>query len=159
MAAVAKQPRILFSGEGYEAALQTPNHPRYNYPVPPITVGALTQMVVLRKLIAEGAASPSDIQVYEELSAARQKAVEDAGGNGFMAVAATHAALLMAQGAGRLVRASGDRGVVAVLDQRLATARYGSYLKASLPDFWYTTDRNQVRKSLTAIDCGTEPVK
>lgn len=42
--------------------------------------------------------------------------------------------------------------MVAVLDQRLATARYGSYLKASLPDFWYTTDRNQVRKSLTAID-------
>ena len=63
-----------------------------------------------------------------------------------------HAALLMAQGAGRLVRASGDRGVVAVLDQRLATARYGSYLKASLPDFWYTTDRNQARRSLAAID-------
>ena len=63
----------------------------------------------------------------DPLMSARQKAVEDAGGNGFMAVAATHAALLMAQGAGRLVRASGDRGVVAVLDQRLATARYGSY--------------------------------
>ncbi|MDI9887881.1 ATP-dependent DNA helicase [Streptomyces sp. HNM0645] len=88
----------------------------------------------------------------DPLMSARQKAVEDAGGNGFMAVAATHAALLMAQGAGRLVRATGDRGVVAVLDQRLATARYGSYLKASLPDFWYTTDRNQVRRSLAAID-------
>lgn len=69
-----------------------------------------------------------------------------------MAVAATHAALLMAQGAGRLVRATGDRGVVAVLDPRLATARYGSYLRASMPDFWYTTDQNQVRRSLAAID-------
>ena len=88
----------------------------------------------------------------DPLMSARQKAVEEAGGNGFMAVAATHAALLMAQGAGRLVRASGDRGVVAVLDQRLETARYGSYLRASLPDFWYTTDRNQVRRSLAAID-------
>ncbi|MCZ7457581.1 ATP-dependent DNA helicase [Streptomyces sp. WMMC940] len=88
----------------------------------------------------------------DPLMSARQKAVEEAGGNGFMAVAATHAALLMAQGAGRLVRATGDRGVVAVLDQRLATARYGSYLKASLPEFWYTTDRNQVRRSLAAID-------
>ena len=88
----------------------------------------------------------------DPLMSARQKAVEEAGGNGFMAVAATHAALLMAQGAGRLVRASGDRGVVAVLDPRLANARYGSYLRASLPDFWYTTDRNQVRKSLAAID-------
>ncbi|MEU1818573.1 ATP-dependent DNA helicase [Streptomyces roseifaciens] len=88
----------------------------------------------------------------DPLMSARQKAVEEAGGNGFMAVAATHAALLMAQGAGRLVRASGDRGVVAVLDPRLATARYGGFLKSSLPDFWYTTDRNQVRRSLAAID-------
>ncbi|MEV4741305.1 ATP-dependent DNA helicase [Streptomyces sp. NPDC049555] len=88
----------------------------------------------------------------DPLMSARQRAVEDAGGNGFMAVAATHAALLMAQGAGRLVRASGDRGVVAVLDPRLATARYGSFLRSSMPDFWYTTDRNQVRRSLAAID-------
>ncbi|WP_328320029.1 ATP-dependent DNA helicase [Streptomyces sp. NBC_00388] len=88
----------------------------------------------------------------DPLMSARQKAVEENGGNGFMAVAATHAALLMAQGAGRLVRAMGDRGVVAVLDPRLATARYGSYLRASLPDFWFTTDRNQVRRSLAAID-------
>ncbi|MER5890139.1 ATP-dependent DNA helicase [Streptomyces sp. NPDC001941] len=88
----------------------------------------------------------------DPLMSARQKAVEEAGGNGFMAVAATHAALLMAQGAGRLVRSTGDRGVVACLDPRLANARYGSYLRASLPNFWYTTDRNQVRRSLAAID-------
>ncbi|QWQ40723.1 ATP-dependent DNA helicase [Streptomyces sp. YPW6] len=88
----------------------------------------------------------------DPLMSARQKAVEEAGGNGFMAVAATHAALLMAQGAGRLVRATGDKGVVAVLDPRLANARYGSFLRASLPDFWYTTDRNQARRSLAAID-------
>ncbi|MBT2387739.1 ATP-dependent DNA helicase [Streptomyces sp. ISL-11] len=92
----------------------------------------------------------------DPLMSARQKAVEEAGGNGFMAVAATHAALLMAQGAGRLVRASGDRGVVAVLDPRLATARYGSFLRASLPDFWYTTDRNQARRSLAAIDAAAK---
>ncbi|GAA3485978.1 MULTISPECIES: ATP-dependent DNA helicase [Streptomyces] len=92
----------------------------------------------------------------DPLMSARQKAVEDNGGNGFMAVAATHAALLMAQGAGRLVRATGDKGVVAVLDQRLATARYGSYLKASMPDFWYTVDRNQVRRSLAAIDAAAK---
>jgi ATP-dependent DNA helicase DinG len=88
----------------------------------------------------------------DPLMSARQKAVEEGGGNGFMAVAATHAALLMAQGAGRLVRAAGDRGVVAVLDPRLERARYGSFLRASMPDFWYTTDRNQARRSLAAID-------
>ncbi|WP_406362564.1 ATP-dependent DNA helicase [Streptomyces sp. NBC_01579] len=92
----------------------------------------------------------------DPLMSARQKAVEQGGGNGFMAVAATHAALLMAQGAGRLVRAMGDKGVVAVLDPRLANARYGSYLRASLPDFWYTTDGNQARRSLAAIDAAAK---
>ncbi|MDT0457533.1 ATP-dependent DNA helicase [Streptomyces sp. DSM 41527] len=94
----------------------------------------------------------------DPLMSARQKAVEEAGGNGFMAVAATHAALLMAQGAGRLVRATGDRGVVAVLDPRVERARYGSFLRKSMPDFWYTTDRNQVRRSLAAIDAAAKAV-
>ena len=62
----------------------------------------------------------------DPLLSARQKAADQAGGNGFMQVAATHAALLLAQGAGRLIRTTTDRGVVAVLDPRLATARYGS---------------------------------
>lgn len=90
---------------------------------------------------------------------ARQKDVEQRGGNGFMAVAATHAALLMAQGAGRLVRAAEDRGVVAVLDPRVETKRYGSFFRSSMPEFWYTTDRNQVRRSLAAIDASAPPVK
>ncbi|WP_330316582.1 ATP-dependent DNA helicase [Streptomyces platensis] len=92
----------------------------------------------------------------DPLMSARQKAVEEAGGNGFMVVAATHAALLMAQGAGRLVRATGDRGVVAVLDPRVERARYGSFLRKSMPEFWYTTDRNQVRRSLAAIDAAAK---
>ncbi|MEV2252004.1 ATP-dependent DNA helicase [Streptomyces sp. NPDC050147] len=110
--------------------------------------GASCQLVVMDKIPFPRPDDP--------LMSARQKAVDDGGGNGFMAIAATHAALLMAQGAGRLVRASADRGVVAVLDPRLATARYGSYLRASLPDFWYTTDRNQARRSLAAIDAAAK---
>ncbi|MBK9157485.1 MAG: ATP-dependent DNA helicase [Micropruina sp.] len=77
----------------------------------------------------------------EPLFQARQKAVADAGGNGFMRIAASHAALLLAQGSGRLIRRSEDRGVIAVLDPRLVTARYGSFLRATMPDFWMTTDR------------------
>lgn len=77
----------------------------------------------------------------DPLMQARQQAVAEAGGNGFMAVAATHAGLLLAQGSGRLIRTLTDRGVVAVLDPRLVTARYGTFLKASMPDFWMTTDR------------------
>ncbi|MEY9848593.1 ATP-dependent DNA helicase [Streptacidiphilus sp. MAP5-3] len=95
----------------------------------------------------------------DPLMSARQKAVEEHGGNGFMAVAATHAALLMAQGSGRLVRSAEDRGVVAVLDSRLATARYGGFFRSSMPDFWYTTDRNQVRRSLVAINASAAPVR
>jgi ATP-dependent DNA helicase DinG len=77
----------------------------------------------------------------EPLTVARQRAVTEAGGNGFMKVAASHAALLLAQGSGRLIRRLSDRGVVAVLDPRLVTARYGAFLKASMPDMWQTTDR------------------
>ena len=76
----------------------------------------------------------------DPLMAARAQAVSDAGGNGFMTVSATHAALRLAQGAGRLIRRSSDRGVVAVLDSRLATARYAGFLRTSLPPFWFTTD-------------------
>lgn len=87
----------------------------------------------------------------DPLMSARQRAADKAGGNGFMQVAATHAALLMAQGAGRLIRTTSDRGVVAVLDPRLATARYGSFLKASLPPMWTTTDPAVVRNALTRL--------
>ncbi|EON22255.1 helicase c2 [Nocardioides sp. CF8] len=87
----------------------------------------------------------------DPLMSARQKAADRAGGNGFMQVAATHAALLLAQGAGRLIRTTTDRGVVAVLDPRLATARYGSFLKASLPPMWTTTDPALVRKALARL--------
>lgn len=87
----------------------------------------------------------------DPLMSARQRAVSARGGNGFMAVAANHAALLLAQGAGRLLRRVSDRGVVAVLDSRMVTARYGSYLRASLPPFWQTTDAAQVRGALTRL--------
>jgi ATP-dependent DNA helicase DinG len=88
----------------------------------------------------------------DPLLSARQRAVAARGGNGFMAVAANHAALLLAQGAGRLLRRSEDRGVVAVLDSRMATARYGGYLRASLPPFWATTDPIRVRQALERLD-------
>jgi ATP-dependent DNA helicase DinG len=88
----------------------------------------------------------------DPVSSARSRAIAAKGGNGFMSVAATHAALLLAQGAGRLLRTMDDRGVVAVLDPRLATARYGNFLKASLPPFWPTTDAAVVRDALRRLD-------
>jgi ATP-dependent DNA helicase DinG len=87
----------------------------------------------------------------EPLTVARQRAVAEAGGNGFMKIAASHAALLLAQGSGRLIRRLSDRGVVAVLDPRLVTARYGAFLKASMPDMWETTDRHVAIQALRRL--------
>jgi len=87
----------------------------------------------------------------DPLASARQRAVAARGGNGFMTVAASQAALLLAQGAGRLLRTMTDRGVVAVLDPRLMTARYGDFLRASLPPFWTTADPAVVRAALARL--------
>jgi len=106
----------------------------------------------------------------DPLMSARATAVTRAGGNGFMSVSASHAALLLAQGSGRLIRTASDRGVVAVLDSRLATARYASFLRASMPDLWPTTDRDVVLAALGRLDAaarstgdapppGTDPVE
>jgi len=76
----------------------------------------------------------------EPLAAARSAAVDAAGGSGFASVSVPIAAIRLAQGVGRLIRSTGDKGVVAVLDSRLETARgYGAFLRQSLPPFWYTT--------------------
>ena len=87
----------------------------------------------------------------DPLMSARQRAADKAGVNGFMTVAATHAALLLAQGSGRLIRSTTDRGVVACLDPRLVTARYGSFLRASLSPMWQTDDPAVVRKALARL--------
>ncbi|RKN39084.1 ATP-dependent DNA helicase [Micromonospora endolithica] len=88
----------------------------------------------------------------EPLAAARAAAVDAGGGSGFAAVSVPIAAVRLAQGVGRLIRATGDRGVVAVLDSRLETARgYGPFLRRSLPPFWYTTRPDVARGALERL--------
>ena len=95
----------------------------------------------------------------DPLASARSQAIARMGGNGFMAVSATHAALRLAQGAGRLIRRADDRGVVAFLDSRMMTARYAGFLQRSLPPFWPTTDRDMVLAALRRLDeIAPEPV-
>jgi ATP-dependent DNA helicase DinG len=116
--------------------------------------GAACQLVVIDRIPFPRPDDP--------LASARQQAVARRGGNGFMTVAATHAALRLAQGVGRLIRGTQDRGVVAVLDSRLATARYGAFLRASLPPFWTTSDRevalDALRRIAAAADAAGEAV-
>jgi len=93
----------------------------------------------------------------DPLASARTEAIGRMGGNGFMAVSATHAALRLAQGAGRLIRSASDRGVVAFLDSRMMTARYAGFLQRSLPPFWPTTDRQLVLSALQRLDQTAPP--
>jgi ATP-dependent DNA helicase DinG len=93
----------------------------------------------------------------EPLAAARSAAVDAAGGSGFASVSVPIAAVRLAQGVGRLIRSTADRGVVAVLDPRLETARgYGAFMRASLPPFWYTTKREVALGALHRL-AGTPP--
>ncbi len=88
----------------------------------------------------------------DPLVSARSELVDAAGGSGFAAVSVPRAALLLAQGAGRLIRSAEDRGVVAILDPRLATTGYGTRLRRSLPPFWWTTDEAVVLGVLRRLD-------
>jgi len=88
----------------------------------------------------------------DPITSARSQAIAERGGNGFMSVAAPHAALRLAQGAGRLIRRADDRGIVAFLDNRMMTARYAGYLQRSLPPFYPTTDQALVVGALRRLD-------
>ncbi len=71
-----------------------------------------------------------------------------AGGRAFSLVDLPRAATLLAQGSGRLIRNATDRGVVAVLDPRLATASYRGVLLATLPPMRRSVDRSEVETFL-----------
>lgn len=87
----------------------------------------------------------------EPLTQARREAAEQTGRSGFEAVDLPRAARLLAQGAGRLIRSGSDRGVVAVLDRRLATARYRPTILRSLPPLRRTVDGDEVREFLRSL--------
>ena len=88
----------------------------------------------------------------EPVMSARAAEADAAGGSGFMQVSLPRAALLLAQGTGRLIRSVDDRGVVAILDSRIVTKRYGSVLLNSMPPFWRTSDGAVIRDSLKRLN-------
>ena len=88
----------------------------------------------------------------EPVMSARASLADAAGGSGFMQVSLPRAALLLAQGTGRLIRSVDDRGVVAILDSRIVTKRYGSVLLNSMPPLWRTSDGEVVRESLRRLN-------
>lgn len=79
--------------------------------------------------------------------------------DGFLRVSAAHAALLMAQGAGRLLRTVDDRGVVAILDPRLneKSKGYSTFILDSLPPMWRTRHLHHVVGALERLRQSTTP--
>jgi ATP-dependent DNA helicase DinG len=88
----------------------------------------------------------------EPVLAARAAQADAAGGSGFMQISLPRAALLLAQGTGRLIRSLDDRGVVAILDSRIVNKRYGSILLNSMPPFWRTNDGEVIKEALRRLD-------
>jgi ATP-dependent DNA helicase DinG len=88
----------------------------------------------------------------DPVMSARSAQADAAGGSGFMEVSLPRAALLLAQGTGRLIRSLEDRGVVAILDSRIVKKRYGSILLNSMPALWRTGDGAIVRESLKRLN-------
>ncbi len=82
---------------------------------------------------------------------ARRDAVTARGGDPFNEIDLPHAAMLVAQGAGRLIRGEDDRGVVALLDHRVTSKRYGQRILRSLPRLLRTSDRERAVRFLRSL--------
>ena len=87
----------------------------------------------------------------DPVMSARSSKADASGGSGFMQVSLPRAALLLAQGTGRLIRSVEDRGVVAILDSRIVNKRYGSVLLNSMPPLWRTSEGAVVKESLRRL--------
>ncbi len=90
----------------------------------------------------------------DPLAMARREEAEGLGRDPFRTFDLPRAALLLAQGVGRLIRSSDDRGVVAILDRRLVTAGYGRTLIDSLPPMFRMTDPVRVKGALERLASG-----
>ena len=74
----------------------------------------------------------------DPLVAARSARIHNEGGNAFAEYQVPNAILRLKQGFGRLLRSTTDRGILAILDNRLSTKSYGRLFMDSLPDYEVT---------------------
>jgi len=77
---------------------------------------------------------------------ARIASIRNDGGDPFNSYQVPQAAIALKQGFGRLIRSRTDRGVLALLDNRVTKTRYGQIFFDSLPDYGFTTKREDVER-------------
>ncbi|MCS7026667.1 MAG: DEAD/DEAH box helicase [Bryobacteraceae bacterium] len=77
---------------------------------------------------------------------ARMRFIRESGGNPFYDYQIPQAAIALKQGFGRLIRSRSDRGVLALLDNRIIKQRYGQVFFDSLPSYRFTRDWTEVEK-------------
>ena len=93
----------------------------------------------------------------EPVFSARCRAIDAEGGSSFMALSLPLAAMDLKQGFGRLIRSRRDRGVLALLEDRILTRRYGRYVLGALPKVPVTRDIEAVRAHLAGTRGQFEP--
>jgi hypothetical protein len=77
---VTQTPKGKLQNAGMSGAFARPDGAHFRFPVPAITIGSIMRMITLRKAVADGTASPSEIAEYDSESATRQKLVDEAVG-------------------------------------------------------------------------------
>ncbi len=100
--------------------------------------GAQLSCVIIDKLPF---AVPSD-----PIVAARVRALQEDGRNPFAEYQVPEAVLALKQGFGRLIRSKTDRGILAILDNRIQRMQYGRIFLESLPDYSTTHDLAEVAR-------------
>jgi len=167
---VASTPRNKATGGPMYAAIADPTIPPILPDAPPITIGGITEMVVLRKKIADGTATPGDIAYYEEQAAAREKSIESVTEQAVEAfIANRHRKLHVTGMLGQMYQVAArlrDRGYTAKDFQENTTFISGGLKRVAVPDnYWdvifdtFNITRERVCHSYGMQECNTTAVR
>lgn len=167
---VASTPRNKATGGPMYAAIADPDVDPYVMDAPPITIGGITEMVVLRKAIADGTATPGDIAFFDEQAAIREKSIEsvtDQAVEGF--IANRHRKLHVTGMLGQMYQVAAklrERGYSAKDFQENTTFISGGLKRVAVPDnYWdvifdtFNITRERVCHAYGMQECNTTAVR